>query len=122
MELKDLRLGNYIQDKSGNIKSVEALSSTRGIEVEGANPLEIYEPILLNSEWLLRLGFYASGSSWLHISKSSSGFDVQLLDELYFLNSDGLPFSNGFTYVHQLQNLYYAMTGSELMVESLQFG
>jgi hypothetical protein len=122
MELRDLRLGNYIQDESGNIKSVEALSSARGIEVEGGDPLEIYDPLLLNSEWLLRLGFHASGSSWLHISENFSGFDVQLLDELYFLNSDGLPFSNGFTYVHQLQNLYYAMTGSELMVESLQYG
>jgi len=121
MELKDLRLGNYIQDKSGNIKSVEALSSARGIEVEGGIPLDIYEPVLLNCEWLLRLGFYACGSSWLHISEYFSDFDVQLMDDLYFLNSDGLPFSNGFTYVHQLQNLYYAMTGSELIVESLQY-
>jgi hypothetical protein len=122
MELKDFRLGNFIQDKSGNIKSVEALSSLTGIAVEEGNSFEIYEPILLNNEWLLKLGFRACGTSWLHVSQHFSGFDVQLIDEQYFLNSDGLPFSNGFAYVHQLQNLYYAMTGSELPIESLQYG
>jgi hypothetical protein len=117
--LNDFRLGNYIQDKYGNLKSVEALSASLGIEVKGGIPFEIYEPISLNSEWLLGLGFCACGTSWLHISEHFSGFDVQLMDDQYFLNTDGLPFSNGFTYVHQLQNLYYAMTGRELRVESL---
>jgi hypothetical protein len=116
MHPKDLRLGNYIQDYAGNVVQAEALQQREDIKINEGIAAASYEPIQLNAEWLIKFGFQPTGTSWLLSTDNYKDFDVQLLEESYFLNSDGLPFSNGFSYVHQLQNLYYAITNQELII------
>lgn len=73
------------------------------------------DPIQLTEEWLLKLGFKKDGRDWelpnfrFHVNKP--------------INYNGFVFCNGYTvitekiqYVHQLQNLYFALTGAELTV------
>jgi hypothetical protein len=117
MEVSELRLGNYIQDESGYMEQVESLNSYGVGHINEDTAIGGYEPILLNAEWLLIFGFQASGTSWLIVIENIV-FDVQLSEEKYYLNSEGLPFSLGFKYVHQLQNLFFAITGKELTIQS----
>ena len=88
------------------------------------NPLMLYEfddylqPIPLTEEWLLKFGF-----------EKLSNFEEQYMEEDYVWQIDverspSLLLSNGIfhednygvklEYVHQLQNLYFALTGKEL--------
>jgi hypothetical protein len=121
MESIELRLGNFIQDEFGIVEQVESLNSFGCEEINENSVTGFYEPILLNSEWLLKFGFEPSGTSWLRNTGNYGYFDIELMDEHYFLNYEGLPFSNGFKYVHQLQNLYFAVTGKELTIKKLKY-
>jgi hypothetical protein len=116
MEARELRLGNYIQDELGSVEQVESLNSYGGEEINEDTVTGLYEPIFLNAEWLLKFGFQPSGTSWL-IDLENIVFDVQSIEEKYYLNSEGLPFSTGFKYVHQLQNIYFALSGEELTIK-----
>jgi len=116
MVANELRLGNYIQDELGSVEQVESLNSYGGEEINEDIVTGVYEPILLNAEWLLKFDFKPSGTSWL-IDMEQIVFDIQSIDEKYYLNSEGLPFSTGFKYVHQLQNIYFALTGAELTIK-----
>ena len=72
------------------------------------------KPITLTEEWLLRLGFEKT-MSWT-FAKELIGNNILV----YYLGEKGV--SIGFKnysdfkceYVHQLQNLYFALTGEEL--------
>jgi hypothetical protein len=121
MHSKDLRLGNYIQDYAGNVVQAEALQQREDIKINEGIAAASYEPIQLNAEWLIKFGFKPTGTSWLLSTDNYKDFDMQLIEESYCLNSDGLPFSNGFSYVHQLQNLYYAITNQELIIMNSRF-
>ena len=74
------------------------------------------KPIPLTEEWLVKFGFKIEGKTWgnTNYSKDFSGIWLQDRGELY-----KCTISNGnkhieIRYVHQLQNLYFALTGEEL--------
>lgn len=86
---------------------------------------EFVEPIPLTKEWLLKFGFgkkeYPSGVVWhIGFNNLTHGylFDLVWLESPELINAPNLPFyKNGrytIYYVHQLQNLYFALTGEEL--------
>lgn len=112
MKATELRIGNYFLYKNRILNRVNTA---------WLNNLKGCEPILLTEEWLLKFGF-------------DEGSDI--VGECYFINEftpsdvtiyriDGdLYYMNGSTpiiisYVHQLQNLYFALTGEELTVKEL---
>lgn len=73
---------------------------------------ELHSPILLTPEWLEKFGFNQSGNKDIFILK---GFEVD--NEPFGL----VKYSEGWLwdfvtikYVHQLQNLYFTLTGNEL--------
>ena len=76
------------------------------------------EPIPLTDEWLLKFGFEVNTPNlrWMH---------PVLLSEVYKTESGGLTLlqngthltNNPILYVHQLQNLYFALTGEELTIK-----
>lgn len=74
------------------------------------------EPIPLTEDWLKRFGFeiqtnqvsivadtYAKGKFWLFCDHETKKFEVVVLGTLI-----------NFQHVHQLQNLYYCLTGTQL--------
>lgn len=82
-----------------------------------------YQPIELTEDWLLKMGF-----DLLHFGKFRKVYD--LLKDSRFGYSDNFGLANiesavtfgckDFThvkYVHQLQNLYFALTGEELTIK-----
>ena len=111
MEAKDLRIGNLVFIG----KEVNVLELVDFVDIYENNTIKHFEPIPLTEEWLLKFGFesydgeYKYASRWLNIEKSENGY-VKLADD-YFIDSFE------FKHVHQLQNLYFALTNEELILK-----
>jgi hypothetical protein len=112
MKAEELRIGNWIK-YAGN--EIELTRQKFKLCVFTLVLDELHEPIPLTKEWLIRFGFEYNYSFDLY---SKSGFDIQLLE-------NGIEFYIGeygsyFTWIeciHQLQNLYFALTGQELTIK-----
>ena len=122
MKANELRIGNYLHtpDGIGQVSGVQDMSVTEVDEVGYA--IEQTPPIPLTEEWLNRFGFKNksnSGSAYYLLTSGDYGLGLQegLTQETrgmyyYFMtNSDK---SIKIESVHQLQNLYHALTGEEL--------
>lgn len=132
MKANELRIGNLVQYgvldvpvKSIHIESV--LKKEVSIYVELNEKLNHYcvlihdvSPIPLTEKWLLKFGFQArytiGHSAQYYINENPVTHDWML--SILWLEGDNCPFyKNGhhkIKYVHQLQNLYFALTGDEL--------
>lgn len=70
--------------------------------------------IPLTDEWLLKFGFNSNGKVWEIDSINGIVFEIEYVSDCYYLHTQGEWGYQGFSYVHQLQNLYFALTGQEL--------
>ena len=108
----ELRIGNYVFLKSKS-KYYEILS---GQEIDTGLDSQDFEPIPLTEEWLLNFGAKKTDKN-----DSFGGFIV------YYPNGNGMRIKDNewnsqhitvnVKYVHQLQNLYFSLTGKELLCE-----
>jgi hypothetical protein len=105
----ELRIGNYIQFSSGSIYPVDIIYKDYTL-------LKSWFAIPLNTEWLLLLKFQKIGVNFrkhddcdrefvLWYNHNSKYYEVKGNNNFYELK-----------YVHQLQNIYSALTGAELTV------
>lgn len=119
MEATELRIGNYLQYKSGEVFQIHSqdFSSLESIP-EYLHP----NPIPLTEEWLLKFGFKKlSAISFEKYINANKSFTI-----VYSMNAKrwSFPYHHkintlvSFEYVHQLQNLYFALTGKELLLKS----
>lgn len=138
MESKELRIGNYINVYDG--LRPDKLSMAKVVNVYGEEELlgclvklldesvhasmheKLISPIPLTEEWLLKLGFSKMTIKPLW-RKTIGEYTLESEDFLFDFKSkhvyadSGLtlhPIGNETKYVHQLQNLYSALTGQEL--------
>lgn len=122
MEARELRIGNYVTGAKGAKYNGDTVKWNIGDYIECnkyCDYIDSFRPIPITEEWLIKLGFEKTNSS-LHENKNAYQIkwwgrfviinDVLTPDEYYFL--DGLNVD--IKYVHQLQNLYFALTGKEL--------
>ena len=113
MKSEELRLGNWVNSKFPMqvtcIYKDEILCSFEGNE---ADPFEFdpkdLEGIPLTDEWLLKFGFDKEIRSELWFRPDFWVQEMLLLPGSFYHN--GLEIK----YVHQLQNLYFALTEKEL--------
>lgn len=111
MKANELRIGNYTINENGGV--VEMYSTRIRIFSDGTIN---YKPIPLTEEWLLKFGFEESENCYeLEINGSISiffaGYLGVMIDGVFsFLDKDQF-------YVHQLQNLYFALTNEELTLK-----
>lgn len=107
MKATELRIGNHIL-KNGKLHYV-SYKTIRDIISQSVDDTDVYEPIQITEERLLKFGFIDRGlgdfrRSWLHlIRNSSTSFETNC----FFVK---------IKYLHQLQNLYFALTGEELTI------
>lgn len=78
-----------------------------------------WNPIPLTKEWLLKFGFEEDSCNYYKIIENKEA--VLYIDKLDTTFAYGYPYecSGGdlkLKYVHQLQNLYHALTGNELEI------
>ena len=129
---QELRIGNFVQ--YGGVINKVYLISHNYFQVEStdiptftANKNRAAEPIPLTEEWLLRFGFHLRDgfSNTFKLNVEKHQYDCS---EITYSEKEGLlRFSNGqekgatlipyINYVHQLQNLYFALTGEELTLK-----
>lgn len=120
----ELREGNYVNVVGKNsfnitgIIQVEDIISGCGINMHHdsfAHKLKDIQPIPLTEEWLIKFGFdpcyFADGGKLSFYRINDSNF---LLPDFTLV-----WFGTKIKYVHQLQNLYFALTGEELKTDTL---
>lgn len=117
MKASELRIGNYIENTDSQMASYMVVNA----DVIKQNELKMYaslEPIQLTEEWLVKFGFehedhYLELQIHEHLSIIYMGYLALMIDGVIIqvnnTNSDKL---------HQLQNLYFALTGKELTLKS----
>ena len=124
MKANELRIGNLISDINGNLCLVKTIREDLIIAKYYSvgyciGDEEQFNKVELTEELLLKFGFeeksksknFYLGSFRFHISKPA--------------NYDGFIFCDGYDvitdrikYVHQLQNLYFALIGEELILNN----
>lgn len=116
---QELRIGNYveyrIQDELDERKEWWELSIIDSTDLQilenvidsDYRPIELTEEILLKFGFFKKLGNYELENFRFHISQPMN-FDGFVFCEGYSVITDKIQF------VHQLQNLYFALTGEEL--------
>jgi hypothetical protein len=75
----------------------------------------LIKPIPLTEEWLLNLGFYKNIDTEL-FEKGGYQIDISVLKCHFYLPDYG-DWYKEIEYVHELQNLYFALTEQELAVK-----
>jgi hypothetical protein len=133
MEAKELRIGNWV--KESGISSRKNTTDPYQCELSDMNYYPFLEAIPLTEEWLLKFGFYSgfTGISEFSMDVNKSKHDLNAIDTFRIYNSCDLWHPeilsitdisepndflalNAVRYVHQLQNLYFALTGEELTI------
>lgn len=119
IEPHELRIGNFVEVENYKIIQLENIhpkGTTKGDEIYLSSMLK---PIQLNEEWLLKFGFDKRTNyqfignkitieSWNH----KASFDVRLR-----LSEESSVIICEIKYVHQFQNLTFALTGEELKIK-----
>ena len=104
MKASELRIGNYYLSFGVDLKQVETLHKDK-ILID-------FTPIPLTEEWLLKFGFeyydtVKPKGYWLN------GVCIEKIDSMLIEFKNGI----GLKHVHQLQNLYFALTNKELTLK-----
>jgi len=73
-------------------------------------PILLLEPIPLTEEWLLNFGYTKEDSNFWNLGHIVWEYD----GGVFICNKNGITLK----YVHQLQNLYFALTGRELTIKT----
>jgi len=107
---QELRLGNLIMEPYDNM--VEVVDSIRDNEVNG-EPTDYFNPIPLTEEWLIKLGFHEIFGVYAVYGRE---INLKLMDGYWDVYFKGKHVSV-IKHVHQLQNLYFALTGQELTLK-----
>ena len=133
MEAKELRIGNFtykmLQSGNGRI-IVSNITSTDLLRIEEER-IFYYEPIPITEEWLLKFGFQKTEYDYkIQIQKDNKGGNTDYwiyvdsgIDNqtnkfiIQILSKENCWFTSKNEYVHQLQNLYFSLTGEELIIK-----
>ena len=127
METTELRIGNLV-----NLMLNHEDFKTIRVDVTDLINIPhggVYEPIPITEEWLLKFGFepinkhdntFITYADWTH--NYFLQLDVRKGDNKYLILDNSFDDLRAFSmvdieYVHQLQNLYFALTGNELKYE-----
>jgi hypothetical protein len=76
-----------------------------------AIPSDKLKPIPLTEEWLLKFGFDKIDFQFI-----KNGIKLFPIRDLYYRGN--FPIKSDIKYVHQLQNLFFALTGEELTIKN----
>lgn len=124
MKANELRIGNSVHF-SGEVIRVELIDTCEvwfGERQEA--DLDECSGIPLTEEWLLKFGFEKNDNksfsdAFLFIMVGGSKLHINPDNGVVWIVRDGNIFNNPqlIRFVHQLQNLYFALTGEELEIK-----
>lgn len=111
MKPNELRIGNFVIDNLGGTLKI------KGINTESV--LSHIKPIKLTDKWLIDFGF--EKTEWDNnnsFRKMVGNNDYTIVFYSNCICEIGDIIVKEINYVHQLQNLYFALTGNELQAEA----
>lgn len=126
----ELRTGNLIQTDYEGTMEVVNINSERLEYIDAKKPnyraigrfeLAFVKPIPLTEEWLLKFGFEKVSRTWrfiLPVGICELGIRYSSANPSYysaFINEQFM--TREIQYVHQLQNLFFAITNEELIIK-----
>ncbi len=128
LESRELRVGNLVCKILPFSNKVKKITVGDLALIDGKGSEEDYFPIPLTEEWLLKAGFVKNTYPNLHWFKYLDNDDKVAITEhkeygsnkhlSFFFNCSGsMSYSSidlQVIYVHTLQNLFFALTGTEL--------
>ena len=113
MEANELRLGNYIRNMYGEVIKVDLKA------LKEVSKGELFGVVELTEEILLKCGF-EKFSEYIFSISIDNGWFLNIESNYIFLNykENECEVSHfEYKYLHQLQNIYFALTGKELNVK-----
>jgi hypothetical protein len=124
MRIQELRIGNYVSNQDGTLNNVHT-GNPHKFTIDDFKWVDLYIPIPLTEEWLLKFGFEKDDSGveidhpdyceWYQKNFPIIGELCQSSDKTYLfdIETDTLRIK----YVHSLQNLYFALCEKELIIK-----
>lgn len=131
----ELRIGNLVEATCGIGKVLEI--TAEGIVIEGEGFTDIFsemyvKPILLTEEWLLKFGFekdkydaflYPNCNYIMRTVQFGNPYQLNGINDMgwnfeFSDNNDWVDLNRLQYVVHQLQNLFFAISGEELKLPS----
>jgi len=115
MKAKDLRIGNYVNMDGYPAEVFKITKAFIGCGRFRQKNFDEIEPIPLTEEWLIKFGFNKEHNEewecnipvfYLWYNESFKCFQIS--------PNSNFPTTLLIKYVHQLQNLYFALTGEDL--------
>jgi hypothetical protein len=128
MKANELRIGNYYMFADyngivyGQVKEIKHNQFGFLSDYDGVN-FEICRPIPITEEWVLKLGFEYHSFDKNYVIKNKDGYcnSIKNNDGEWCYNNDisdaNCYFIRELKYIHQLQNLYYALNEEELTIK-----
>lgn len=126
----ELRPGNYVLHKTG-VRIIPVKCSLQHFERLAKGEAKDFFPVVLKADILQQCGFIENKDYALLPEAREFKLTLPVIGNskneifAYIKNNkecfgratlNSLPISNNFYYLHQLQNLYFALTGEELTV------
>lgn len=130
MKTSEMRLGNLVQYGGATAKVCQIEKSFFYCESDGSDFFTRDEepgakPIPLTEKWLLKFGFEKKQIELSHLSPLNLPVTFNLHNSPFSYSQGKLILKTGtgdfcvnIEYVHQLQNLYFALLGEELTIKS----
>lgn len=119
MRANELRIGNFVKSKDG-VTVVDLIKEDGigiGYDFDAKYSWEEIKPIPLTEEILLKAGFDEESEKPINYS-ANLYVDMVSNEACVGCEYDGFHLvRSNIKYVHQLQNLYFALTGEELNIE-----
>ena len=121
MKANELRIGNWIE-QSGKHYQLDENSLIDVLEYWKINKMCLHNSIPLTEEWLLKFGFVKERGSYImgvHQSRFSGLMKFKFDPLIQWVFSVGkYKDITRVKFVHELQNLYFALTGEELTIKT----
>jgi hypothetical protein len=126
LKASDLRIGNLVTMLTKNPKKEKPFFTDEIHKIDSNDFYyfddEVYKPIPLNEEWLFKFGFKYNGFNYdferfiFHAQGKKEDGSFYNIEFYIRRNRKNFLISLIIDYVHQLQNLYFALTQRELTV------
>jgi hypothetical protein len=119
MKNTELRIGNYIEIYGKVEKVVDVLCDcVNTLNIEGAH-YGLANPIPLTGDWFVSFGFESQYDKMTNITKLNLyNTPFSYVQGKFVVNTGTGDFCVYIDKVHQLQNLYFALTGEELKIKN----
>lgn len=122
---KELRLGNLVNSRTNEFAKVVQIGHTLNPDYVGARTIDkgyyvtFCNPIPLSEEILLKCGF-EKYAGWFILKSIYTHLDINinlLINKLTIGRNEDYEIDRFKSHLHELQNLYFALTGEELKID-----